>query len=147
MCFKNLPIEFDANGKASLRDGVGDPYGYKPTPSKGYVRKQDGPGAQLAAPPKLRDWSIDPVTRVAGALAVHTTLDLENRKAVDAYSRAMLFRGYEIILQGRDPATPSTSARGPVGCAVACTPRSPRSTSRWPSARARPLGRGLSQPG
>ncbi|MDQ3461552.1 MAG: nickel-dependent hydrogenase large subunit, partial [Actinomycetota bacterium] len=103
MCFKNLPIEFDANGKASLREGVGDPYGYTATPTKGYVRRQDGPGAQLAAPPRLRDWSIDPVTRVAGALAVHTTLDLENRKAVDAYSRAMLFRGYEIILQGRDP--------------------------------------------
>ena len=30
-------------------------------------------------------------------------LDLENRRAVDAHSRAMLFRGYEIILQGRDP--------------------------------------------
>nr|MDQ3305360.1 cytochrome C [Actinomycetota bacterium] len=103
MCFKNLPIEFDANGKASLREGAGDPYGYTATPNKGYVRRQEGPGAQLAAPPKLRDWSIDPVTRVAGALAVHTTLDLENRKAVDAYSRAMLFRGYEIILQGRDP--------------------------------------------
>ena len=43
------------------------------------------------------------MTRVAGALAIHTVLDLENRKAVDAHSRAMLFRGYEIILQGRDP--------------------------------------------
>ncbi|MBW3548579.1 MAG: nickel-dependent hydrogenase large subunit [Actinobacteria bacterium] len=103
MCFKNLPIEFDANGKASLREGVADPYSIAAAKTKGYVRRQEGPGAQLAAPPKLRDWSIDPVTRVAGALAVHTTLDLENRKAVDAYSRAMLFRGYEIILQGRDP--------------------------------------------
>jgi hydrogenase large subunit len=103
MCFKNLPIDFDANGKATLREGVGDPYAVTAAKPKGYVRRQDGPGAQLAAPPKLRDWSIDPVTRVAGALAVHTTLDLENRKAVDAYSRAMLFRGYEIILQGRDP--------------------------------------------
>ncbi|MDP9404298.1 MAG: hypothetical protein M3P85_13445 [Actinomycetota bacterium] len=43
------------------------------------------------------------MTRVAGALAVHTVLDLENRKAVEAHARAMLFRGYEIILQGRDP--------------------------------------------
>ncbi len=103
MCFKNLPIDFDANGKATLRDGVADPYAVTAAEPKGYVRRQEGPGAQLAAPPKLRDWSIDPVTRVAGALAVHTTLDLENRKAVDAYSRAMLFRGYEIILQGRDP--------------------------------------------
>ncbi|MDP9019866.1 MAG: cytochrome C, partial [Actinomycetota bacterium] len=77
MCFKNLPIEFDANGKASLREGVADPYSLQTSPPKTYVRRQEGPGAQLAAPPKLRDWSIDPVTRVAGALAVHTTLDLE----------------------------------------------------------------------
>jgi hydrogenase large subunit len=103
MCFKNLPIEFDANGKAHLREGVADPYAVTTAEPRRYVRHREGPGAQLAAPPRLRDWNIDPVTRVAGALAVHTVLDLENRKAVEAHSRAMLFRGYEIILQGRDP--------------------------------------------
>ncbi|CAN5538514.1 nickel-dependent hydrogenase large subunit [soil metagenome] len=103
MCFKNLPIEFDATGKAHLREGIGDPYAVTVAEPKAYVRLPDGPGAMLASPPKLRDWSIDPVTRVAGALAVHTVLDLENRKAVEAHSQAMLFRGYEIILQGRDP--------------------------------------------
>src|SRR5215210_7723404 len=103
MCFKNLPIEFDASGQARLREGVGDPYGVSPAPRRGYVRRRQGPGAQVAAPPRLRDWNIDPVTRVAGALAIHTVLDLENRKAVECHSRAMLFRGYEIILQGRDP--------------------------------------------
>jgi len=103
MCFKNLPIEFDETGKASLREGVADPYSVTVAEPRGFVRRRSGPGAQLAAPPRLRDWNIDPMTRVAGALAVHTVLDLENRKAVDAHSRAMLFRGYEIILEGRDP--------------------------------------------
>ncbi|MDP9386589.1 MAG: nickel-dependent hydrogenase large subunit, partial [Actinomycetota bacterium] len=103
MCFKNLPIEFDQSGKATLKEGAGNPYAVTPAASKGYVRRQEGPGAQLAAPPRLRDWNIDPMTRVAGALAVHCVLDLENRKAVEAHARAMLFRGYEIILQGRDP--------------------------------------------
>ncbi|HYE80440.1 MAG TPA: nickel-dependent hydrogenase large subunit [bacterium] len=103
MCFKNLPVEFDDSGKARLKEGTGDPYGIRPAEARSYVRPHDGPGAQLAAPPRLRDWNIDPVTRVAGALAVHTVLDLENRKAVEAHSQAMLFRGYEIILQGRDP--------------------------------------------
>ena len=103
MCFKNLPIEFDAAGKASLKAGVADPYSVTVAAPKGYVRRQGGPGAQLAAPPRLRDWNIDPMTRVAGALAVHTVLDLENRRAVDAHARAMLFRGYEVILEGRDP--------------------------------------------
>ncbi len=102
MCFKNLPIEFDSAGKAHLKGG-GNPYSVTTAQPRRYVRRGDGPGAQLAAPPKLRDWNIDPVTRVAGALAVHTVLDLENRKAVDAHAQAMLFRGYEIILKGRDP--------------------------------------------
>ena len=103
MCFKNLPIEFDGEGKARLREGVADPYAVSVATLKGYVRPPDGPGAQLASPPRLKEWSIDPVTRVAGALAVHTVLDLENRKAVEAHSQAMLFRGYEVILKGRDP--------------------------------------------
>jgi hydrogenase large subunit len=103
MCFKNLPVEFDSAGKARLRPGVVDPYSVTVAEPKGYVRRKGGPGTQLAAPPRLRDWNIDPMTRVAGALAVHTVLDLENRRAVDAHSRAMLFRGYEIILEGRDP--------------------------------------------
>ncbi|HWI02899.1 MAG TPA: nickel-dependent hydrogenase large subunit [Acidimicrobiales bacterium] len=103
MCFKNLPIEFDESGKARLREGVADPYSVALAEPKGYVRRKGGPGAQLAAPPRLRDWNIDPMTRVAGALAVHTVLDLENRRAVDAHARAMLFRGYEVILEGRDP--------------------------------------------
>ena len=94
-------------GKATLRAGAGDPYGVTTLPPsstcarhhevrKPELRRQHRPAA-------LREWSIDPVTRVAGALAVHTTLDLDKREAVDAYSMAMLFRGYEIILQGRDP--------------------------------------------
>ncbi|HEX2062806.1 MAG TPA: nickel-dependent hydrogenase large subunit [Acidimicrobiales bacterium] len=103
MCFKTLPIEFDESGKARLREGVEDPWAVKAVQPKSYVRRREGPGAQTAAPPRLREWNIDPMTRVAGALAVHTVLDLENRKAVEAHSRAMLFRGYEIILQGRDP--------------------------------------------
>ena len=103
MCFKNLPIEFDASGKATLREGVADPWALSGVKRQGYVRRRSGPGAQLEAPPRLREWSIDPMTRVAGALAIHTVLDLENRKAVECHSRAMLFRGYEIILQGRDP--------------------------------------------
>ena len=103
MCFKNLPIEFDESGNARLKEDVADPYSVTVAEPKGYVRRKGGPGAQLAAPPRLRDWNIDPMTRVAGALAVHTVLDLENRRAVDAHARAMLFRGYEVILEGRDP--------------------------------------------
>nr|MBA3415004.1 cytochrome C [Chloroflexia bacterium] len=102
MCFKNLPVELDGGGKARLRHGVGESYAVKRVQPESHIR-QEGAATMVAAPPRLRDWNIDPVTRVAGALAVHTVLDLENRKAVDAHSQAMLFRGYEVILEGRDP--------------------------------------------
>ncbi|CAN5496825.1 nickel-dependent hydrogenase large subunit [soil metagenome] len=100
MCFKNLPIEFDDEGKAQLREGLGDPYSVAVAKPRPMVQ---GGGVMTQAPPRLRDWNIDPVTRVAGALAVHVVLDLDARVATDAHSQAMLFRGYEIILQGRDP--------------------------------------------
>ena len=29
MCFKNLPIEFDEQGRAFLREGVSNPYTYE----------------------------------------------------------------------------------------------------------------------
>lgn len=103
MCFKNLPVVFDDDGRARLREGIGDPYELARAEPKRYVRGAGGPGAMRSAPPRLRDWNIDPVTRVAGALAVHTVLDLEQRQAVEAHAQAMLFRGYEVILKGRDP--------------------------------------------
>ncbi len=103
MCFKNLPVDFDADGKAFLKPGQTNPYSFDPVTSQRYVRPSSGTGTALAdAPPRLKEWSIDPVTRVAGALAVHTVLDLDARVAVEAHSMAMLFRGYEVILKGRD---------------------------------------------
>ncbi len=104
MCFKNLPIEFDASGKASLKAGVADPYSVTVGRAQGLrPPHRAAPAPNWRRRPRLRDWNIDPMTRVAGALAVHTVLDLENRRAVDAHARAMLFRGYEVILEGRDP--------------------------------------------
>lgn len=105
MCFKNLPIEFDENGKARLREGVADPYALTGNGTKSYTKTIQRPigGGAIATEGKVRDWMLDPITRVAGALAVHIGLDVERRVAVDAHSMAMLFRGYEIILQGRDP--------------------------------------------
>ena len=61
MCFKNLPIEFDAGGKAKLKDGVANPYSVTMAEPKGYVRRQEGPGAPLAAPPRRRAWNIHPI--------------------------------------------------------------------------------------
>ncbi|MFH1577932.1 MAG: nickel-dependent hydrogenase large subunit [Candidatus Omnitrophota bacterium] len=44
---------------------------------------------------------IDPVSRIEGHLGIE--VELNNGKVVDARSMATLFRGFEIILKGRDP--------------------------------------------
>ncbi len=104
MCFKNLPIEFDAAGKAFLKDGAANPYATA-------VAVPDGP-RQLDHDKVLelvkrnghiKDVDYDPVTRVAGALAFHTVTDVRERKVLEARSIATLFRGYEVIMIGRDP--------------------------------------------
>lgn len=98
MCFKNLPIEFDANGRASLIGGLADPYRVE--------RKEisrDAIKRLMAQNGYIKQLDFDPVTRIAGALAFHSTVDLQNRKVLEAASMATLFRGYEVILKGRDP--------------------------------------------
>lgn len=98
MCFQNLPIEFDAEGRPRLREGAADPYAYR-------TREIDRSGIEelLERNGHVREFSVDPVTRVAGALAFHAVVDLEGRKVLEANSVASLFRGYEVILKGRDP--------------------------------------------
>lgn len=44
---------------------------------------------------------IDPITRIEGHLKIE--VEIENGKVKDAWSSGTLFRGFEIILQGRDP--------------------------------------------
>src|SRR5688500_13954531 len=97
MCFKDLPIEFDAHGRPRLTEGWQTDLSLAPG------RDVDRVAEALARGAHLRDFDVDPVTRVAGALAFHTVLDLDDRKVVDARTEATLFRGYEVILKGRDP--------------------------------------------
>jgi hydrogenase large subunit len=103
MCFKNLPIEFDEQGNATLREGVADPYSYEVKELAPIEDDQEKLHELLARNGHIRRVDFDPVTRVAGALAFHTVVDLENRRVVESNSMATLFRGYEVILQGRDP--------------------------------------------
>ena len=95
MCFENLPIVFDDTGAARL-DGPLD-------------LAFDTRRANLAAPPPAAGpaggfaFRVDPVTRVAGALAFQAQVDLKEGRVTEAYSEAVMFRGYELILRGRDP--------------------------------------------
>ncbi len=98
MCFKNLPIDFDEAGKATLRGGLADPYSYERKEISRDALKQ-----LMAQNGFIKQLDFDPVTRIAGALAFHSTVDLKARKVLEAASMATLFRGYEVILKGRDP--------------------------------------------
>lgn len=100
MGFKNLPIEFDENGKAYLKEGVRDPYAYQ---TRSLHEQADRIQELLARNGHIKSVDFDPVTRVAGALAFHSVVDLKERKVVETNSMATLFRGYEVILKGRDP--------------------------------------------
>jgi len=44
---------------------------------------------------------IDPIPRIEGHLRIE--VEVENGKVKDAWSSGTLFRGFEMILQGRDP--------------------------------------------
>jgi hydrogenase large subunit len=105
MCFKNLPVDFDAQGKPFLREGVGDPYGTGTAVPQGGTRQLTAEKIEelVRRNGHIKSMDFDPVTRVAGALAFHSVADFENRKMVEARSVATLFRGYEIIMIGRDP--------------------------------------------
>ncbi len=46
---------------------------------------------------------VDPVTRIEGHLRLEITVDEKQNKVVDALSSATMWRGIEVILQGRDP--------------------------------------------
>ncbi len=105
MCFKNLPVEFDAQGRATLKD-VPDPYGVSRAPetSRGpETLTRDQIEDLLARNGHIEEKNFDPVTRVAGALAFHSVVDLKQKKVIEGRSVATLFRGYEIIMMGRDP--------------------------------------------
>jgi hydrogenase large subunit len=97
MCFHNLPIDFDGAGRPHLKGGE-RPFAYEAKPiDRSRIDELVRRNAHV------RDVNIDPVTRVAGALAFHAVVDLKDRTVREANSIATLFRGYEVILKGRDP--------------------------------------------
>ena len=99
MCFKNLPIAFDKDGNAYLKEDVNNPYEYKVVD---LGVEQDKLKTLMEKNGFIRSVDYDPVTRVAGALAFHSVVDLQKGKVLSTNSMATLFRGYEIILKGRD---------------------------------------------
>ena len=51
-----------------------------------------------------QELTIEPFTRIEGHLGIHVVMDQEGRKYKDAHSYLPMFRGFEVILKGREPA-------------------------------------------
>jgi len=100
MCFKNLPIGFDKHGRPFLRD---EPSSFDVERRPDHEELMKAIGRSHAVANGARDFTIDPVTRIAGALTFHLKIDLASRAVVRAHASATLFRGYEVILRGRVP--------------------------------------------
>ena len=64
MCFKNLPIEFDAEGKARLKEGVADPWAVRREPDRYAELRQLAPDAGVPRGQRHRT--------VVGAHAFHS---------------------------------------------------------------------------
>ena len=104
MCFKNLPVEFDERGQPFLRGGIPNPYAASTAPANVPLQLSAAQVEELVRRNgHIQSVDFDPVTRVAGALAFHAVADLKERRVLEARSVATLFRGYEVIMVGRDP--------------------------------------------
>jgi hydrogenase large subunit len=104
MCFKNLPVEFDERGQPFLRGGIPDPYTAASAPPNVPLQLSPEQVEELVRRNgHIKSVDFDPVTRVAGALAFHAVADFKERRVLEARSVATLFRGYEVIMVGRDP--------------------------------------------
>ena len=76
MCFKNLPIEFDAQGKARLKPGAADPYSYAHRPLQ-IEDDRDRIEELCERYDSLGRVDVDRVTRAAGGVVVHLNALLE----------------------------------------------------------------------
>ena len=88
MCFKNLPIEFDEHGVATLKEGVANPYSYEVVD---LGKHEDKLKELLGKNGFLKNVDYDPVTRVAGALAFHSVVDLQTKKVISTNSMQPCF--------------------------------------------------------
>jgi len=52
-------------------------------------------------PPPPQKVVIDPITRIEGHLRVE--VEVQNGRVTDAWSAGTMFRGIELVMQGRDP--------------------------------------------
>jgi hydrogenase large subunit len=103
MVFKNIPIAFDVYGRAYLRDEEAE----SPFDVAADLRIQRAVNRaraleRLSANPNVRSFEIEPVTRTGSRISLHTVIDFDQRRVLDAHAGCGQFQGYEVILKGRE---------------------------------------------
>ena len=81
MCFKNLPIDIDDQGRMTLRAEATRAFAVNNVPESSGPKPLSEAAIKdlLARNGYIQDVDFDPVTRVAGALAFHAVADLKER--------------------------------------------------------------------
>ena len=51
----------------------------------------------------LVEMAWDPITRIVGSLGIHTKIDFNANRVVEAHSTSSIFRGYSVFMRGKDP--------------------------------------------
>jgi hydrogenase large subunit len=108
MVFKNLPIDFDVYGRAHLRDEEAEaPFDCSSDPRLQRVINRERMLEKLFSNPGVRTFGIEPVTRTGGRFSLHTLIDFDQRRALDAHVECGEFSrqsgAFELILSDRDP--------------------------------------------
>lgn len=104
MIFRSLPIEFDAYGRAYLRDEDAlAPFSVDGDPRIQRALNREKALEKLADNQHVWDFNVSPVTRVAGNLSLHAVIDFEQRRVLDARIENAQYCGYELLAKHREP--------------------------------------------
>jgi hydrogenase large subunit len=111
--FKSLPIQFDAYGRAHLRDEEAEaPFNFVDEARLQRTLNRERTLEKLVDQPGVWSFNLDPVTRAADGLALQAIIDFDERRVLDARVETIRFSGHELILRGRSPSdAPHIAAR------------------------------------
>jgi hypothetical protein len=62
-----------------------------------------GDGEPAAASSDVVEMAWDPITRIVGSLGIYAKVDFKQRVVRECHSTSSIFRGYRVLMRGKDP--------------------------------------------